>query len=605
MPRPTDQPQPANATDRQFTPGIVLLLIFGLLTARWIWIAGITDYAWIYELGMRIRQGEVPYRDFISTLPQLTSYTLVPFLVLLKGNLWGFALHLYLWWLASLWIGLLVARKLGLSVRQQSAAVFLAACISFPPVGLGHPYSYAGTFFFGLAMLCLLRHRALPKALNLLLAGASTGLALLAKQNIGLVALVFGIVTVGQIAGSSEKKRSLVADVFVFVAGVLIVFLPGFGYFAVHAGADEVWTQMFVDAGAGKGGLDRLLANMLPLIPFTLESVDYQMWTLPISGLISLAFLVLFGYLADIGQTLKTAPDVAINPTPVKLFALQVGAFGIVALVSIVSLLNLPQLRTVLDALIPRFVYGYIGPLVAVLYAALNALSVIALVNLWLRKRFDLVLPALALPMVLWGHEISAHGYLVYSAPLAVPLAFHLADKQFVRRPGVQLAYLLGAFCVFTHACFPHGTYRLGTFEALQRLPGDSRFANLWAARSYADGVKEILTNVTPRIQSQPTLWIVIGGPHLAFGGTPVRSVAALHVDTYNARSEPVLMKEWTRQPPEFVFVGHYRPCFGSRLFTREALGQWLSLHYHRVWQSPENPTSLWELNPPAKPAAN
>jgi hypothetical protein len=605
MARLTDQPQQTNATDRQFAPGIVLLLIFGLLTARWIWIAGITDYAWIYELGMRIRQGEVPYRDFISTLPQLTSYTLVPFLVLLKGNLWGFALHLYLWWLASLWAGLLVARKLGLSARQQSAAIFLAACISFPPVGLGHPYSYAGTFFSGLVMLCLLRHRALPKALNLLLAGASTGLALLAKQNIGLVALVFGIVTVGQIAGSSEKKRSLVGDVFVFVVGVLIVFLPGFGYFAVQAGADEVWAQMFVDAGAGKGGLDRMLANMLPLIPFTLESSDYQMWTLPISGLISLAFLALFGYLADIGQTRKAAPDGATNLTPVKLLAIQVGAFGIVALVSIVSLLNLPQLRTALDALIPRFVYGYIGPLVSVWYAALNALSVITLVNLWLRKRFDLTLPALALPMVLWGHEISAHGYLVYSAPLAVPLAFHLADKQFVRRPGVQLAYVLGAFCVFIHAFFPHGTYRLSTFEALHRLPDNSRFAHLWAARSYAEGVNEILTNVTPHIQGHPTLWIVIGGPHLAFGGASVRSVATLHFDTYNVRSEPALMEAWHRQPPEFVFVGHYLPCVGSRHFTREALGQWLSQNYQRVWQSPDRPASLWELNPQAKPTTN
>jgi hypothetical protein len=605
-PDPAQKPAVPRSGNQSRTPFVVLLLIFGVLTARWIWIAGITDYAWIYELGERVRLGEVPYRDFICTLPQLTSYTLVPFLALLKGHLWGFALHLYLWWLASLWMGLLVARQLGLSVAWQSAAIFLAACISFPPVGLGHAYSYAGTFCFALVLRCLLRHAAEPKAVHLLLAGAGAGLALLAKQNLGMVAAGLGLISLLLPKHSpGSHRRSVVIDGVVFSAGLAATFLPAFAYFASHAGAKEVWLQMFTDAGAGKGGIDRMLANVLPLVPFNAESPDYLLWSLPMSGLLSLGFLAWFGYLTDIGQARHgpSGPPAPAQDTDPAL-ARNV-AFGVVVLVSVVSLFNLPSWRSGFDSAVPRFFYGYIGPLVGVLYAAMNAFGVISLANLWLRKRFELLLPAAALALILWGHEISAHGYLVYSAPLAVPLAFSLAQKQFVSRRAVSLAYVLGAVFVFTHAVFPYKTYRLGTFEGLHRLPNHTRFANLWAASSYAGPVNELLTNVSSRIQDRGTLWVAGGGPHLAFGGAPVRSVAALHFDTYHARSEPALMEEWNRQPPEFVFLGYYVPCVGSRYLTREALRPWLQLHYQCVWQSTRHELSLWELKAKTQPAAN
>src|ERR1041385_4295740 len=105
------------ATDSR--PLKILLLVAAIFTARWIWIAGIGDYGWTYELGMRVWQGEVPFRDYISTHPQLTSYTIVPFLAVLKGNLWAFAIHLYLWWFAALLIGWRVARAFALRPAAQ------------------------------------------------------------------------------------------------------------------------------------------------------------------------------------------------------------------------------------------------------------------------------------------------------------------------------------------------------------------------------------------------------------------------------------------------------------------------------------------------------
>ncbi len=163
------------AMDRR--PLKLLLLVVGILTTRWIWIAGLGDYAWNYELGMRVLQGEVPYRDFICTLPQLTSYSIVPFLVALKGSLWAFHLHLYFWWLATLLVGLQIARKLDLRPAAQAAAMFLAASLSLPAIHLGHAYSYAGTFFFGLTLLQLLKHRTQADLKQLLLAGAFAGLS--------------------------------------------------------------------------------------------------------------------------------------------------------------------------------------------------------------------------------------------------------------------------------------------------------------------------------------------------------------------------------------------------------------------------------------------
>jgi hypothetical protein len=103
---------------------------------------------------------------------------------------------------------------------------------------------------------------------------------------------------------------------------------------------------------------------------------------------------------------------------------------------------------------------------------------------------------------------------------------------------------------------------------------------------------------VAPRIQGHPTLWVHVGGPHLAWGGKPVFAPATMHLDTYHARSEAAFREHWAAQPPEFVFVGYQTPCVGSQLFTPEALQRWLPERYEVVWQSSiyAHPAALWQL---------
>jgi hypothetical protein len=582
----------------------MLGLVTAVLTARWIWIAGITDYAWTYELGMRVWRGEVPYRDFVCALPQLTSYTLVPFLALLKGNLWGFAIHLYLWWLASLWVGWRVSQRLGLSRALQSAAIFLAACVSFPPNGLGHAYSYAGTFFFALLLLCLLRHQETPELKRVLWGGVWAGLALLAKQNIGGVAVLFGLFGFAQDARSRENDARPIRDLGGFGTSVALTFLPAFAFFAFHAGPVEVLTQMFLDAGAGKGGLEALITHALPLLFFTPETPFRHLWTIAISGLVSMLLLGGLAWKANLGQPAVAPPTPAPEPAGIGWYVAQVAALAAVVVICGISLVPWPAVKQLCNALSSRYLHGYTGLVIFLLYAALTALSVIFLLRVILHRQPKLFVAALALPAILWGHEISAHGYLVYGAPLAIPLALWILEKHLPMRGAGYLAGALGVLMVFTHAAFAYPTYRLGTFETLRGFPRESRFAGLMAARSSADSVNEILANVSPRIQARRTLWMCIGGPHLAYGGAPVRSVAVLHFDTYHQRSEAPLREEWQRQPPEFAFMGYYLPCVGSTHFTPEAMSAWLAQHYRPVWSSSDNKNTLWEFNSTNHPAA-
>src|SRR5690349_7178219 len=214
-----------------------LIVLSAALAARWVWVAGIGDYGWTYELGMRTLLGEIPYRDYICALPPLTSYTIVPFIVILKGNLWSFSLHLYVWWFAALWVGLLVARALGLRPAAQAAATLLAACLSLPATHLGHAYSYAGTCFFGLTLLELLKARKqIAVSRHLLLAGAFAGLGIFAKQNIGLVAGLRGLSVIVYDCLMHNRPRSLFPKLFLFGAGVVATFAPIFLFFASQAG---------------------------------------------------------------------------------------------------------------------------------------------------------------------------------------------------------------------------------------------------------------------------------------------------------------------------------------------------------------------------------
>lgn len=597
---PSNLPPQARAGDspRDRRPLLVLLGIVGVLTARWIWLAGLGDYAWNYELGMRVRQGEVPYRDFICTLPQLTSYTIVPFLVVLKNNLWAFSLHLYFWWIASLWAGWKISQNLGLRPAAQAGAIFFAACLSLPAIHLGHAYSYAGTFFFGLTLLELIRWRRQANLKKLVLAGAFAGLGIFAKQNIGVMAGLLGLGVIAYDGVMNNQINLVLRRSLAFGAGAAGSFLPIFFYFASQAGAAEVYQQMFSDAGAGKGGLFGMLFHVLPLIFFTPETPLRQLWTLLVSGGLALLFLGLLGRKMYCLQKLFPSAPPQL-PAPRDHWKLLRSAMAIVIFASVISLFDFPLIRAWCDKLHPAAIYnfhGYVAPLVFIAYSFFTALATICLLSVDHWRKPELFLPLLALPLILWGHELSCEGYLPFGAPVVVPLAVVLLETIGLIRNTLPLMCGAGTVLIVGLAASTQNEFQPSSFKAVAPLPANTKFAGLYARPDFVANIRELNEQVAPKIQDQSTLWLCIGGPHAAWGGRSVFSVATLFGDTYNLRSEPALMQHWKAQPPRFIFVGDRNYCPGSRLFPTDALNLWLPQDYDPVWKSPRRDATLWQL---------
>lgn len=594
--RPTDKV--ADHGIPRWLPLGLLLTVVTVLTGRWIWFAGIGDFGWTYEYGMRVLQGEIPYRDFVSTLPQLTSYTIIPFIVALHGSLWSFTIHLYLWWLVSLLVGLKVAQAVGLRPGTQAAAMFFAACLSLPALHLGHAYSYTATAGFGLTLLRLLKFRIEPRPRHLLVAGLWTGLTLFAKQNIGAVTLLLGGGIIAYDAMMRREARAMFWRGLIFGTGVAITFGPVFWYFASHGGGSEVFKQMFSDAGAGKGGVSRMLFNLIPLWFFTPETPHRNLWILAVSGTVFGSFLFLLG--TKMSRLRKPAltpvPNEVTKSNIVWLVGLSIAA---VTILSAVSLLDLPAVRDFCAGLHPAAMYrfqGYTFPLIFIAYAFFTALTIVSLLNPPHWRQPGLFIPILALALILWGHEMSCEGYLPLGAPLVVPLALLVLEKTGLLRNPMAWACAGGIGIILGLSLSTQREFLAASFKPLEQLPADSKFAGLLGTSTYAAGIAELHHEVAPRIQNQPTLWIHTGGPHQAWGGKPVFGPATMHLDTYNLRAEPGFRAHWTTNPPAFIFVGFQAPAKGSQLFTKEALAQWLPEHYQRVWHSTNQPAELWQF---------
>jgi len=407
---------------------------------------------------------------------------------------------------------------------------------------------------------------------------------------LGLSVIAYDCVTTNQ-------SRLLLRNVFWFGVGTLATFAPIFGFFASRAGTDEVFNQMFSDGGAGKGGLLGMLFHLVPLFFFTPETPLRQLWTLIISGAFMLLFFGTIGYRM---HQLQKSPVETTSDHPTSRSWLWISVLiGIVALLSAVSLFDLPSVRALFNKVHPKAVHefhGFVAPLVFVAYSFFTAVAAICLLSPDQWRKPELFVPIVALPLILWGHEMSCQGYLPFAAALAVPLAFVLLEKTGVLRDTVPFACVATAALAIGLAGSTQEKFYASNFKPLQRLPDDGKFSLLWARPEFCGVVQESLEQVAPKVRDHTTLWLCGGGPHLALGGKPVFSVAQLFGDTYNARSEPAMAKHWQQQPPEFVFVHEPWPCQGSQLLTKEAIAFWLPRQYTEVWKSSLSGATLWQL---------
>ena len=268
-------------------------------------------------------------------------------------------------------------------------------------------------------------------------------------------------------------------------------------------------------------------------------------------------------------------------------------------MISAISLFDLPQVRAGFDKLHPKAIYefhGFVAPLVFVAYSFFTALAAICVLSPDHWRKSELFVPIVALPLILWGHEMSCQGYLPFGAALVVPLAVVLLEAIGLIRNTVPLICIAAVVLSLGLAGSTQEKFYPSCFKPLQRLPDDSQFAMLWARPDFNAATREMQTNVSPVISGKTTLWLNSGGPNLVWGGKPVYSVAQLFADTFSARSEPAMMRRWQEQPPEFVFVNEPWPCQGSQFLTKEALAIWLPQRYVPVWKSSQSPAILWRL---------
>lgn len=569
-------------------PWVILAALFIIFTARWIWIAGITgDYAWAYETGSRILRGQVPYRDYVCSLPPLMPYTLACFIALFKGSLWAWGIHLYLWWLASLVVGLLVLKRLGASPSLQSAAIFLTATVSAPACWTGVAHDYAAAAVFGGTLLCLMRFQARCTPGLAALAGVCVSLNVLAKQNVGAAAFLVSVLTILETCVRLGQNKAAVKYLTWFALGCAVSFLPVLTYFALHAGWMETIRQMALDGGSGKGWV-RMVLNFVPIFYLESHIPHHKIWDL----LVTLGFngFMLVGLLYRVFRAGKAAPA-AEETRGTDLRWLWIG-LGLIVAVSLATLVPWPQVKSALVDFSLRFSHTRFG---FFYYATLLLGSLICLAHAVLYRRFSRALVISWLLILILAYALSATDSSLFAAPLAIPLAFWVLNEYNLVRGVWRFAVLVSGVLLLLWAFLPQWTFA-PSFERLNLLPAGTPFAHLYGRDSYARKVSQMNEHVTSAIKGHRTLWLTLAGPHSAFGGEPVKGVALICWDTYGLRHEPLFQAEWEQTPPDYVVLQDKIPSRrGSRFLTSECMSSWLAARYQKVWREDTLELTLWK----------
>jgi len=591
--------------DASKLPWKILVLVFVVLSARWIWVARSgTDFGWTYEPAWRIAHGGTPYRDFVQTLPVLAPYIIAGLMKLMGDSFWAFQINLYVTWLGAMAVGLALIGSLETSVSLKVVSVLTASSMSFPFILGGHAHSYQGPLFAGLVAYFFLRYLKSWAAWDIFAAGLFTGLALFAKQNVGLfIGLTAGLSLLLSFALAPHAVKKCACSLLFFVAGVVAVCVPFMALLSYRVGLREVFMEMFVDASAGKGHALAILERGLPRFILN-PSIPHRRFVelLVSGGLLAACCIFLLIMLARRnGKATQAEEGNAGNLTsPGKegpLFRKTVAAyFGVVVILWTATLFDLPRVRGALEMLHPRFFFANNWVETAGEMAYLGTMSA-ALVCLWLIVRRkatrELLFPCGFLIGIAFGSVTSNLAYFVFAAPVAIPLLIHILAR--LRFPGLHKCATWAAVVFLTVATlFPAPAET--AFCQLLPLPKQSPFAGLYADPAYQQWVDALWNNVTPMIRGHRTLWLIHGDPHSAYGGLPVLNAIVLDSESYSSRSEERLWKAWQQDTPEFVVLGPFVRAANAKLLQQDELNRWLASQYTLVWTDPQNLLTLWKL---------
>lgn len=558
-----------------------------LLALRWAPIAwgAAADYGWEYEPAWRIAHGEMPYRDFFTTFPPLGNYWLALLLKLFGDSMWVYSANIYLCWGAALFVGWILARKYGLSRTLAAWGVMAAGWVSLPADVSGHAFNYAATVLSGAALWSVHENAAMQSAVRRVLAGLFVGWCVLMKQNVGIfmgAALPLHLMLRQR---ETLSVASVLRMLWPFGLGVLLGFVPLMAYLANFTAPTEIAHQMFLDAGAAKGGLTRTLMRGVP--HFTvLPSVANRA---VIMLIISVPLVLGIG--CGVRRWLRTSHPVAETSTGGETRWSAGFVLGTIVFL-LVPIADNPAMRALQAAIVPQVTLPYTSQLVLALYTAIVWLGIFAAIQGWRKRDAGLLALVTAAGGVAYAHATSNVEYLRYSAPVVIPLVVALSVRLVGAGRALLGARILAVVAAVTMTISP---MYARNFERLRRIEGPPAFAGLYARDTYWPGIDEMRRDWVPLFAGRRTLWLIEPGPHAAFGGAPVPNVPSYYLDTYSSRLEERLMTIWEKDLPEFVVLGNFARAPNAQKFTHPNLLKWLRGRYVMVRGSAENGAmSLW-----------
>jgi hypothetical protein len=559
----------------------VLLISWGLLiliVLRWIWVGGIGDFGWTYESAARIVDGQVYFRDFISTLPPLTSYALAGLLAIFGKAPFLWAVQLYLWWIALYVVGVVLLRRLDVLSGWTLVSLAVAMLACEPAFTLGHSYNYAASALCGIS-LAALPGAAVAKrhAGKLFVVGICVGLTIVAKQNVGGALLV----SIGVVIGLAPTRPSVKAtNELSLVSGTFFVLLAFWSLFYFLGAGEEAKQQFLFDASEGKGGFLIVLGRAIPRIVTFDPSMPLRrpleiILTLMVVVIATITYVSLnrfrFRGVTEVKRPFKAKNGVLIIT----------GIYACLAIASLIPIQLIQMAQAALSNVLPfnltlqvSYIVFAIG-LMFMLGQVLRGQSSIETFEDWLSPLQSLIL----VTMVVAAPATSGSYYVVFALPIVMPLLAKLlrnVDHAFSR------AALVGFGCWISVAGILFPPYA-PTFVALRKFsyPLDA----YWGAASMQTFYAAISAHVLPLIHARSTFWLIAGGPHAAFGGTDVFNVSSYYVDTYNSRSEQRIVANFQDRKPEYVIIGAYMPAAGAKLLEPTTAREWIAKTHDRIWE--------------------
>jgi hypothetical protein len=209
---------------------VTLLLSFALAIAYPRWRAGIDwrDEGLLAYGAVRVMQGQIPQRDFVSVQPPLSFYTVAAVFKLFGtslGSLRGFGLWIFLL-LPLLIYGVgrnLMGSILSLAAAAPACVLGLPYCYFVPlAVWQGIAASLAAVLLFLPSVLGSRQWLALP-------AGACTAVSLCLRQDQAvytMISIAVLAMALGLARDNSVSRRNLARSFVFWVAGIAIVLIP-------------------------------------------------------------------------------------------------------------------------------------------------------------------------------------------------------------------------------------------------------------------------------------------------------------------------------------------------------------------------------------------